>query len=113
RRGELCIDVRLAAVPVAAKILKDLMQLVAQLRKHLVDRPLRGRCYLWRQGRINLTSSDGAIDPPYFLGVAAGVVAVAAADSSIPNVQCVSTFLSPDFALSITVQFFSRNFCVT
>src|SRR5256885_16299350 len=46
----------------------------------------------------------------YFFGVAAGVAEAAAPDSSIPNVQCASIFLSPDFAVKITVQFLSRNF---
>jgi hypothetical protein len=49
----------------------------------------------------------------YFFGVGVGDVDVAAAVSSIPKVQCVSIFLSLDFALRITVHVFSRNFWVT
>src|SRR5438874_668993 len=52
---------------------------------------------------------------PYFFGFAVGVAAGdgAPAVSSIPNVQWASTFLSPDFAVRITVQLLSRSFCVT
>ena len=77
------VDVRLTDFAVAAEIFEDLLQLLAELRKQ-----------------------------NYFFGVTAGAAA-GAPPSSIPNVQCVSTFLSPDFALRITVQLLSRNFCVT
>ena len=42
-----------------------------------------------------------------------GAVAPPVAPSSIPNVQCASTFFPSDFALTITVQDLSRSFCVT
>src|SRR5207248_10612274 len=48
----------------------------------------------------------------YFL-VVAGELAAVAGPSSIPKVQCVSTFLPADFALTITVHVLSRNFCGT
>src|SRR5256885_13466364 len=77
------VDVRLADLPMPAEIFEDLLQFLAEL------------------GKQN-----------YFFGVATGAAA-GAPPSSIPNVQWVSTFLSPDFALRITVQLLSRSFCVT
>src|SRR5438445_4791302 len=53
----------------------------------------------------------------YFFGVGAGFAGAGAgapaAAASTPNVQCASTFLPSDFALTITVHELSRNFCVT
>jgi hypothetical protein len=49
----------------------------------------------------------------YFFGVEAAGAAAPAAPSSIPNVQCASTFLPSDFAVRITVQLLSRSFWVT
>ena len=54
-----------------------------------------------------------ALARDYFLGVAMGEVAAPAAPSSIPKVQCASTFFPWDFALIITLHDFSCSFCVT
>jgi hypothetical protein len=50
---------------------------------------------------------EGAAD-----GIGAGEAAVVP-PSSMLNVQCVSTFLPADFALTITVQVLSLSRCVT
>src|SRR5205823_8621410 len=85
--------------------------------------PWRGRASLARHGTSpsdRRTRETRALpelsSPDHFLGVGFGFAAAAAAGaaaSSIPKVQCASTFFPWDFAPTITVHVFSRNFCVT
>ena len=105
------IDVRLADRSVTTEILEDVLQLVAELRKH--DESLTARCAV-----IVPSSSAGRlgsrllVEPlrPERQVQPAGAAAV---PSSILNVQCVSIFLPPDTALTITVHVLSRSRCVT
>src|SRR2546428_13799775 len=60
-----------------------------------------------------VTSSMGLLDPPYFFGGVAGGAAVSAPGPSIPNRQCGSTFLLPDFGVKNTAKLFLHYFFVT
>src|SRR5882724_1801917 len=111
------VDIRFADRAVATQLFENLLQLIAEFWKHKLlrnskagsSRPLLDDKFR-RRSRDYLASRDGAPDPPYFFGVGA---AAPAAPSSIPNVQCASTFFPSDFAVRITVQLVSRSFCVT
>ena len=101
------IDVRLADRPMTAKILEDVLKLIAELRKHneFSERWPAGysllRCGSRRRSRAVRKARPTPQEPR------------PAPVSSILKVQCVSTFLPPDFALTMTVQVLSLSRCVT
>jgi hypothetical protein len=108
------IDVRFVDRTVSTKVFEDVLELVRELRKHDANKlgvaadHHHGGAHIFAQGEYVL-----ALARDYFLGVATGEVAAPAAPSSIPKVQCASTFFPWDFALIITLHDFSCNFCVT
>src|SRR5262249_42248893 len=97
------VDIRLADNPMPTEIFENLLKLVAKLWKHnLITRSRRRDRQHPRR-----TRSQNYL---FGIGVPAGG---AAAASSIPKVQCASTFLPADFALTNTLHDLSRSFCVT
>src|SRR5436190_2479185 len=130
------VDVRFADRAVATQLFENVLELIAELRKHNVSslgdytrlacgrshsrdrelfykdcfretpKPARGTRALPGSSSLNYFFAVGA----GFAGAGAGAPAAAA---SMPKVQCASTFLPSDFALTITVHEFSRSFCVT
>src|SRR5262252_2596541 len=105
------VDVRFADRAVSTQVSEDILKFVGELRKH---NQIKGPKYATLVAQPNgAKSSRGRARPhagtraapessrDHFLGVAAGA-APPAVPSSIPKVQCVSTFLSCDFALIMT-----------
>src|SRR5919204_3772838 len=107
------VDVRFADRAVSPQLFENILKFVGELGKHNRDCAFR----VMKRGFSN-SEAFGVNKSPlletaaYFLGVAIGEVPLAA-PSSIPKVQCVSTFFPWDFALIITLHDFSCNFCVT
>src|SRR5207247_6149368 len=109
------VDISFAERAVPTQLFEDILKLVAELWKHDL-KVLRGASGV---GAFPSAQSGSKAAAPwkraYLFGVAIGFAAGAppVAPSSIPNVQCASTFFPWDFALTITVHDLSRSFCVT
>src|SRR6266576_2242805 len=80
-----------------------------QRQTHLSQGGFKSAPFLWNGGLETAAPWEG----DYFFGGGVGDFMGPPAPSSIPKVQCASTFLPCDFAVTNTLQDFSRSFCVT